>query len=488
MNSAWRWYRSIQCLALKVVVLMVAVGLFQGCEDSTGPFPPPNQPQLNKNVEKAARSGWQTVSALNTNGRLFQTVQGMSAVMTEEPGTMTNLRQIERQQHRFRQVVQEAVKARQFQKTMAETLVWKVTWQDSLSGTAGVKALLYDPETGIGRVYVVISQFPPQVNLTYDSTDARIHLGASLSDSTDDRLLSIDHLSLFRADFAVQKVASHVEATDWGSNNQVTGAILSNVVDYGPQGELVRLSQNAEFNPDDSGSLSERFDYRDNTFRESQINFYANHTGDFNEVWRNGITVDGTFDLLEPDNHAAITRTLHFPNHPEVDRIEEEAEYTLDPTDSSSAGTVVKRIIFHNGTLDTTRIEAEHFLNTDGHWVDHLVVNTSSEGETELMVTHFDSYQEFEGNQTTPEGLFLVFHGTEYASGNGELFLDLYASRAAYNQGEPPLLSLHIIYNGDGSGSGEITLDGKTYQVSFQPDGNIAVKDPSGTEFTLTGL
>ncbi|RMG64653.1 MAG: hypothetical protein D6715_09330, partial [Calditrichaeota bacterium] len=442
MNPDFGKRQSAVFLILWALALLALSALMQGCEDSTGPFPPPNQPQLDKNVEQAARASWQTIASLNTNERLFKTVQGKSAVMTEEPGAITNLKQLRRHQHKLMQVVQEAAKANRFQKAMAESLIWKITWQDSLSGTAGVKALLYDPATGIGRAYVVISQFPPQVKVRYDSTDARIDLGGSLSDSTDDRLLTIDHLSLFREGFPVQKVESHVEATDWGPGNEVTGAIVSNVVDYAPQSELVRLSQNAEFNPDGSGSVAERFDYQDNTFRQSQINFYANNTGEFNEVWRNGITVDGTFDLLEPDNHATITRTIHFPDHPQIDRIEEEAEYTLNPTDSSSAGILVKRVVFHDGGLDTVRVEAEHFLNPDGNWVDHLVIHTSSEGEAEVTVTQLDGYQEFEGNHTTPEGLFMVFHGTEYQNGNGELFLDLYASRAAYNQGEPPLLSL----------------------------------------------
>lgn len=469
------------------LIAALVLGLFlSGCENNPTepqPDPPSNQLQLSDRAKSVTVGGWQITNSLNTQDQFSELVSGGSQI-TDEEGMLNSMAEIRREEKTMKRIYTFAEKSGSFSKITGDSLIWYEEW--SLGGTSGRRALYYNEETQTARFYEVIFQFPRLVRLEYDSTQFMVFVGPSLADSSDNRLLSINKLSLFKANYFVEKVESFIEVTDWDEQNQVIGATASNTVWYGDQTQLLKLQQNAEINPDASGFISERLDYRDNTFREVQVNFYDSFTGDFAETWRNGTTVSGTFDLLEDDNHAAVTRIIDFANNFHVDKIEQSAEYTLDPQDSSSISVLRQKIFFRNGGLDTTRLDVERFLD-GGNWKEHFIAQTSRRGQSDFTVIYYDEYKEFEGEHTTPQGFYILFNGIEYVSGNGELWLEVYASEQAYLNGEPPLLTLYIVYNGDGSGSGEIAEDGKSYNVTYKVNGEIEVRDRDGNLATLSG-
>jgi len=462
-----------------IIAMMAALVLalfLSGCENNPTepqPNPPGNELQLSAGAQSASLSGWQVLNSLNTQDQLSDLVSG-GALFTDEEGMLNSRADIRREEKTLDR----------FAKITGDSLIWYEEW--SVGGTSGRRALYYDDQTQTARFYEVIFQFPQFVRLEYDSTQFMVLVGPSLSDSTDDRLLSINKLTRFEANYFVEGVESSAEATDWDQQNQVIGATAGNSVWYGDQTQLFKLQQNAELNPDGSGFISERLDYRDNTFREAQVNFYDNFTGDFTETWRDGTTVSGAFDLLEDDNHAAVSRVIDFANSFHVDKIEQSAEYTLDPQDSSSIAVLKEKIFFQNGGLDTARVDVERFLE-GGSWKEHFIVQTSRHGQSDFTVTYYDEYKEFEGEHTTAEGYYILFNGIEYAAGNGEIWLKVYASEQAYLNGEPPLLTLHIFYNGDGSGHGEIAEGGKSYNVIYKANGEIEVRDGDGNLATFSG-
>lgn len=469
------------------MIAALVLGLFlSGCENNPTepqPNPPSNQLQLSAGAQSASLSGWQITNSLNTQDQLSELVSGGSMI-TDEEGMLNNMAEIHREEKTMKRIYTFAEKSGSFAKITGDSLIWYEEW--SLGGTSGRRALYYNDQTQTARFYEVIFQFPQFVRLEYDSTQFMVFVGPSLADSTDDRLLSINKLTRFEANYFVEKVESSVEATDWDEQNQVIGAGASNTVRYGDQTQLLKLQQNAELNADGSGFISERLDYRDGTFRQTQVNFYDNFTGDFAETWRDGTTVSGTFDLLEDDNHAAVTRIIDFASTFHVDKIEQSAEYTLDPQDSSSIAVLKEKIFFRNGGLDTARVDVERFFE-GGNWKEHFIVQTSRHGQSDFTVAYYDEYKEFEGEHTTAEGYYILFNGIEYAAGNGEIWLEVYASQQAYLNGEPPLLTLHILYNGDGSGRGEIVEGGKSYNVIYKVNGEIEVRDGDGNLATLSG-
>ncbi len=475
---------------LQLMVLLGLGGLFlflSSCDEApTGPEPGGEDLQLSKAAAGAATLGWQTLHELNTQSQFAELAAGEDGGISDAPGMVNSLPDIRREAHKASRVVWFAQKAGPLRKTTGDSLIWSEEWDDPVSGTAGRRALFYDPVGGTGRIYEVIYKFPPQVQLRYDSTAVLLYLGPTLTDSTDDRLLRVDKLSRFEPGFAVERVEGSVEATDWGASNEVTGAIANNNVLYGNQTELWQMEQRGELDPDGSAQFSETLTYRDNTTLQRQVSFHPDHTGTFSESWRDGTTVTGTFDLFEDDNHAKITRTVNFADHPLLEKLQNVAEYTFHPADSSSEGLLSEVLFFKNGSVDSTRIEAQRRF-VDGYWTETLAIQTANEGSTNIEIIHKESFKEFSGDHTAADGFYARFHGTEYQDGSGELWLEIYASRTAYENGADPLLTLHIFYSPDGSGRGTLTENGKTYQVKFAPNGGIEIVDDAGRSVALNG-
>ncbi len=459
-----------------------------GCDEAaTDPNPATGDLELSAAAQGVAVTGWQTVNNLKTQQQFGDLVSGSGDIITDEAGMISSSAEMRRETARVARVYQFAQQAGSLAKTTADSLIWSEEWDDPISGTAGRRALIYDDETGIGRIYEVIYKFPAQLQLRYDSTEIRIDLNTTLLDSTDDKLLQINKLSEFREGFPVQKVTGEGIVTDWSGSNEITGAIVTNIVEYGDQRNLEKLTQVAEFNPDGSGAVSETFDFRDNTSTQKSVTFNADHTGTFSETWRNGTTVNGTFDDFADDNHAALTRNIDFANHPWLDKMTDRAEYTLDPADSSSDGTVARLLYFLNGNLDSMEVQAHREFD-GAYWTESLQIQTANDGATNFTVIEKDNFDEFDGEHFSPDGYYVQFNGIDYDNGSGELWLSVYASKTAFDNGEPPILSAHYIYNPDGSGTGTITENGGTYNVKFDANGKIEVVDSDGRSVALNGF
>jgi hypothetical protein len=249
---------------------------------------------------------------------------------------------------------------------------------------------------------------------------------------------------------------------------------------------LRELRQDLAINPDESGSISERLDYRDNTFLQRTINFYADYTGDYSETWRDGTQVSGTFDRLEDDNHASFTRLVDFPDGFFVNTIDQLADVTLNPVDSTVSLLLNEKILFRSGLLDTTELVIDEYFDNDVKNT-HLQATRSDGSVADLLVTDYPGYQEIDGSYIGPDGYYSLIHAFLYSDGSGELWLTVYDSLQAYQNGEPPIARIHIHFNPDGSGEGELAEDDVSFNVNVNPNGEMLVQDNEGRTTTING-
>lgn len=471
-------------LLISIVLTGLAL-LFTGCQDNPADSNlDPDTAVLSTPARQASQVAWQTISNVRTQEQFSAMIGGSDDFLNEDGELPATIAEVQQNTQLWRQLQNKAAKATPSAKSTGDSLIWFFEWSDSTNGTSGRQAVYYTQSTGIACAYEVIDGFPPQIKLEYDSTALQVFVGPSFDDESDDRLLNVDQLSLFESGYPVESVEVSVEATAWDVNNEVTAANASNTVVYGGQSELQKLIQTATMNEDQSGSYSERYEYRDNTTLLKSITFFSDSRGEFSETWRDGSIVNGTFDVLEDDNKASLTRSIQFANHPLVDRISHSADYSLDPSDSSSSALLVEKVYFKSGELDTARVQADRYLE-NGFWVEEVDIRTSDDGRTNFLVRHLDTHKEIEGDFEDAEGYYGRFNAIEYPAGNGELWLTIYASEQAYLNNEPPLVSLHIIYNGDGSGNGEITENGESYQLNFTADGEMIATNSDGDRETV---
>lgn len=474
--------------------IVYAAGLFAltlflatGCEKN-GVEPPAQQLELDKATVNGLVSGWQTIHSLNTLEDVSATVSGDLPVEKSTAGGIYSPEQLRQQFTRLHQGLMDiTAEQRSPSGTAEDSLVWFIDWTDPVSGISVRKALYYDSQTGFARYYEAIYQFPPQVQLSYDSTEIRVDLNFTLFDSTDDRLLSLYKLSDFEDGFYIDRIEANAEVTDYGAGNEITGAILENTVRYGEQNELETLTQRLEFRPDNTGTVQERLDYRDGTFAQKTVNFYSNYTGDFSEKWRDGTQVTGTFNSLEDDNQGSFTRTITFPAGNDPMRISQSALATLNPADSSSFLSLNEKIFFLDGAVDTSQLDINEYFE-NGLKKTNLEGWNSDGSHALLLITHYSDYKELEGNYTGPDGYFTLINATLYNDGSGDMWLKIYQSEEAYNNGEPPLATIYIHFNPDGSGNGEITKGADKYQVQVAPNGKMKVVDDQGKQQDISGF
>ncbi len=471
-------------LSLALIGALLFLG---GCEKNTT-SPPTGELGLSKAASEGLVSGWQTLRSVSTVNEVNKMVGGDVPVEKTELGGIYSGKQLRREIAKMRSGMDQALADKGFRKiTGGDSLIWFIDWTDPVTGISVRKALYYNDSTGHARYYEAIYQFPAQVQLQYDSTEIRADLNFTLNDTTDDKFLSIYKLTLFRPGFYVDKIEANAYATDYGANNEVTGAILHNMVWYGQQNELEKLTQELEINPDESGHANERLDYRDGTYLQRTIDFYADYTGEFSEVWRDGTTVTGTFDRIENDNHGSFTRTINFPSGHDPVKIDEAADITLNPADSSSSLILKEKILFASGQLDTSRLDVDEYWE-NGLKKTHLEAWSSDGSHADLMVTHYAEYEELEGNYTSPEGYYVLINGTFYNDGSGELWLKIYESEQAYLNGDPPLVIIYIHFNPDGSGEGTITEGSNTYKVVIGQNGKMVVSNNKGESKVVNGF
>ena len=466
--------------------LMLAF-VFWGCEKDTT-SPSPNELQLSQASSDGLVSSWQTIHSLNSVGDVQGILDGNVEVNTSEIGGLNSIDQIQHEYGKLQRGLETVLTGPIPDGIQTEdSLIWFIDWTDPISGISVRKALYYDSVLGIARYYEAIYHFPAQLRITYDSAEVKVNLNFTLHNSSDDKFLSLTKLSLFEEDFFVQKIEAGATATDYDQNNQVTGAVAVNHVWYGEQTALAQLLQNLEINPDQSGHIDERLDYRDNTYLSKEVNFYADFTGDFAENWRDGTQVTGTFDRLEDDNHASITRFIDFPAIYLLDKIEQAADVTLNPADSSSHWSLNEKIYFAGGNIDTSELIVDEYFEA-GFKKTHLQGVRSNGSQADLLITHYPEYQDIEGWTIGTEGYYSLVHAILYSDGSGELWLTVYLNKQAYLNGDPPLANIYIHFNPDGSGEGQITETDKSYNVKVNQNGEMQIQDEEGNRKVLSGF
>lgn len=474
--------RFVENFRLNQLLLLAGLLFFlSSCENTVDPPNDDNNPDfsVNAGVKSTAQFGWQMMHQVNTSRQFNDILEGEDGAVTDEMGMINTMGKVRKQASKMYQVRDYARAANLIQKGASDSLIWYEEWTDPESGISGRRGLYYDPESGNARIFEVIFDFPADVEISYDSTSVAAFLGPDLNDDSDDRVLSLDKETRFTPGFHLVSVLSNVTPTAYDDDNEIISATAENIVNYGNDAELSKLTQNAEFNHEENSTFSELLEFRDNTTHSRSITFYPSNTGIFSESWRDGTTVNGDFDDFEDDNQGSVNRIINFASNPLVTRLEQGAAYALNPDDSSSTATLTEIIDFTTGNVDSTRVNLQRRME-DGYWREYLTIRTNNEGQASLKITYFDEYKEIEAEHIDTEDRYYRLNAVEYPDGSGELWLKVYTSQASYNSGDDPIYTLHIIYGPDGSGKGEVTEGDMTYQVTLSADGEIEVVNNTG--------
>ncbi|MFQ6114994.1 MAG: hypothetical protein ACE5NG_13090 [bacterium] len=366
------------------------------------------------------------------------------------------------------------------QGVLADSVIWDVTIRDEIVGVTIRSSLIYDPETGKGRLFLVRFDFREHHPLEYDSTEIKADLNFTILDESDDVLISLENLKRFKPGHLIQEESGSFIPDPYVPGTEPTGGKLESNITYSSSSFVSNTHAVLEYHEGTGGSFSKEVEFSDGTSSSVEVTFREDGTGTFSETRRDGTQIEGTFDSAEDDGHGSFTKTITFPEGHDPVSISESGEFTLNPVDSTLQGSFEKEVRFKDGTVKRESVTVEQTLVGE---VKTTTINVESTdgGSGFITIVESPEVDQVSGEWTNPDETFLVFSAEYYPDGSAHFEFELYESKAAFENGEDPIASGEFDFYPDGSGHGTVTEADQTYEVTINPDGTVIVKDNSGS-------
>jgi hypothetical protein len=450
----------------KLFILSFAIiGLLLfGCKEE--PSEVSQELQVDAFVEQMAGFGWEANQFVQTGSEVEEVTQKsdiLGGTDIEIPGgnisakaTALNL---------FEQAQKELPKDIELNKLAADSLY--VFHDDTLFGLK--VALFYDSQTGIARYYLVKYKFAVWRNLVYDSAEVVVDVNGTLEDDSDDMLESFHQTQYFKENYFVQSIVGDLVVTDFVESD-ITGAELTQDTNYNSNRYLSHLGRSIDFNPDNSGTMREDFDYKDGKSAYHQFTYNGDYTGSFAKQFRDGTSVSGTFDMVEDDLHGAWTELIQFPSGRYLDKIEREAEVEILLPDSSFVASLFEAIYFSSGKVDSSNVD---IAVSEHNGVKTTVMDITKKNGAHGTITIEETIDQAEitGIWTTWNGHYIELLAELYVDGSGHVHYEVWSSYQSNQNGDPAILVVDYYFSPDNEGTGTLSYEDKTYEITADESG-----------------
>ncbi|MFQ5863889.1 MAG: hypothetical protein ACE5IW_01515 [bacterium] len=473
---------------LTALLLCITLLYAIGCSNNN-----PSGPSDDGNSDNQVNQKVQTVSANSVD--IYNTVSSFQQISTLllGPESMVDLEvpEVENPQQAMsfaRSVLQQSfdkIKSdsdllTKTQGTLADSVIWDVTYRDDVLGITYRSSLIYDSETSKGRLFLVRFDFPESHPLTYDSTEIKVDLNFTIFYGADDVLISLENLKRFKPRHLIQEEFGSFVPDPYAPGTEPTGGTLESNITYSPSSFISSTHAILEYHEGSGGSYSKEVQFSDGSSSSVSVTFREDGTGTFSETRRDGTQIEGTFDSPENDGVGSFTKTTTFPEGHDPVSIFESGEFTFNPVDSTLHGAFEKEVRFKDGTVERENVTVDQTVVGNVKTTTINVEKTDG-GSGFITIVESPEVDQISGEWTNPDETFLIFSAESYPDGSAHFEFELYASKAAYENGEDPIASGEFDFYPDGSGQGTVTVGGQTYEVTINPDGTVTVKDNSGS-------
>jgi hypothetical protein len=465
----------IQFLATALLAGLL-IGLL-GCS-SENPISPNDDDAVNKTVKNASATSVDIFKNVSSFKQISDLIHGPEALVDIEIPEMQNPQKAMSFAKGIRQQAFAKVKSDQrllkSTSTLADSVIWDITYRDDIAGVTYRSSLIYNNETGRGRLFFVAFDFRETHPLAYDSTEIIADLNFTLLDDSDDVLISIENLKRFKPGRLIDEQLGRFTPDPYLPGTEPTGGILTADITYSSSSFIRSTHAQLEYHEGSGGRFEKLVQFADNSSASVAVTFAEDGTGSFSETRRDGTKIEGTFDSAEKDGHGSFSKTITFRAGHDPVSISESGEFTIRP-DSTVNGSFERIIRFRDGstreesvTVDQTRVG--DVLTTS------LNVENADGSHGFINIVETPEVDQVSGEWTNADQTFVVFTAESYPDGSAHLKFDVYASEAAFENGAAPIASGEFDFYPDGSGRGTVTEGGKTYEVTINPDGSVIIK------------
>ena len=452
------------------VLLIGVLGLyFGGCEKQ--PITPPEDGlEVDQTVEKLAPIGW-SANRIVASSKEIKEVTNISQYLEDQGDNgLSGIGLLKSQAMGLSKSASvESQNYAGLMKVLSDSVLFFK--DDTVKGVR--KALIYDAETGLARYYEVKYKFADWRQLVYDSSEVKLDLKHSPDDSLDDAILGFYQLQLFKQSFFVQKITNDVVVTD-NVGLKITGFEATRNAYYRSDRHLVHLIQFVDLNPDKSGTLREDFEFKDGKTAYRSVTFYPDNSGEFAHKLRDGTMITGKFNGVEDDGEGYYEEFTQLPPGRYIDTIEKFATVTLTLPDSIYTINLKETVTFSSGLAIT---DTAGIVTQTQFGVTNTTINYSKHNGEHgtLHVVENEAGSTVDGNWTTVEGFYIVLTAEYYFDSSGHVHFEVYTNEDAYNNGDAPIIVADYNFYPDGSGTGTLTHNGKSYNISFSESGEAEI-------------
>jgi len=421
-------------------------------------------------VEQQAAFGWQTNQIIQTSSEIEEVTKTSDLLEGADIDTSLGTDNLKKRALKLRDQLQEYLPELQsLYKPLGDTIIIPIN--KPLLGKRGM--LYYYSDSDILRFYEVkYKNFWSWQAVYYDSSEIVTIANSTMWDLSDDSLMTMHNTKLYNETAIVhmKSVVSNLEVTDY-DGTALSGIILTQDINYYSGRLLSHLGKYVELNPDDSGTLREDYDYSDGTTSYWSVTFYADNTGEFSKLLRDGTTVNGTFDSVEDDMHGLWTEITDFPSGRYVDIIEREAEVTITLPDSIFEGSFSEIITFSSGNIDSSSVDILVKDSSDLK-ITYLEIEKKNNGHGSLRLEENESMIEVSGEWTTWDDYYIRISDTQlYFDGSGHIHYKVWLNKESYTNGDDPLIEVDYIYSAGGEGNGTLAYEAESYQFTTSENG-----------------
>jgi hypothetical protein len=358
-------------------------------------------------------------------------------------------------------------------KSLADSTIWDITERDSIEGVTNRVKLVYDPDTGIARLFMVQFDFRDGHPLDYDSTEIVADINKTFLDDTDDLLISLANLKRYRSGQLISEERGGFEPDPYPRGTEPTGGVLTNHITYSSSSNITSTDARLEFHEGEGGSYTKTSDFADGTTLDESVTFNEDGTGTFAVTKRDGTQEVGTFDSADEDGSGSYSKTTTFPAGNDPVSISESGTFTINPSDSTISGTFEKELTYQDGRVVKEKATVNQTMVGN---VRTTTINAEAEdGHGFITITETDHVDQISGEWTTAEEQFLVFTAQSYPDGSAYLEFKLYSNEVAFENGEGPIATGTIEFYPDGSANGTVTEGDTQYQVTVDSDGEETI-------------
>jgi hypothetical protein len=446
------------------ILVSIIFGLILfGCKEEPSKV---NELQIDAVVEQLAGFGWEANQFIQAGSEIKELTQEsdlLSGTDLEIPGSTQLLKK--NTIRLFEEAKKQLPLLSGLYKPTNDSLY---VYDNSIPGL--IKALYYNSQTDIARYYEVRTIFLFRPNMMYDSVEIKLIANGTIFNIFDDTLKSLHQTQNFKDYYFVQSIISDLIITDY-TETDITGAELTQDTYYHSNKYLSHLGRFADINPDKSGTLREDFDYKDGKTAYHSFTYNGDYTGSFAKQFRDGTLVSGTFDSVEDDLHGAWTELIQFPSGRYLDKIEREADVQIILPDSIFEASFFEAIYFSSGNIDSSSIDIT-VSEINGIKTTVLDITKKNGAYGTFTLEEHEDVVLMSGNWTTWNGYYIEFSDTQfYFDGSGHIHYEVWSTYQSFLNDENPILVVDYYFSPDGEGTGTLTYDGQTYDITADQSG-----------------